>query len=59
MRDPDRIPVTLEAVEEYWQEHPDLRLGQLLYKIANECGYEDPFYMEEDELLAVIEDDVE
>lgn len=35
MRNPERIPEVLEAVEKEWKEHPDLRLGQLLWKIAD------------------------
>jgi len=34
MRDPNRIKPTLEAVEKLWRKYPDLRLGQLLWAIA-------------------------
>lgn len=30
MRDPERIPRVLSKLALYWQEHPDLRLGQIL-----------------------------
>jgi hypothetical protein len=30
VRDPDRIPAVLAALERRWKEQPDLRLGQLL-----------------------------
>jgi hypothetical protein len=30
MRDSDRIPMILAAVERRWRKHPDARLGQLL-----------------------------
>ena len=30
MRDPDRIPEILAAIEREWKKTPDLRLGQLL-----------------------------
>jgi hypothetical protein len=29
-RDPKRIPKVLAALGELWQEHPDLRLGQII-----------------------------
>jgi hypothetical protein len=37
MRDPDRIPMILGAVERLWREDPDLRLGQVL---LNALSYE-------------------
>jgi uncharacterized protein YihD (DUF1040 family) len=46
-RNPERIPEVLEAVEEEWREHPDLRLGQLLWTIADS----DPFGMEDSDLV--------
>lgn len=30
MRDPDRIPVIIELLKQYWQRYPDLRLGQIV-----------------------------
>ena len=30
MRDIKRIPKMLEAIRDVWEEHPDLRLGQLI-----------------------------
>jgi hypothetical protein len=30
MRDPARIDIVLSAVRRIWEQHPDLRLGQLL-----------------------------
>jgi predicted Zn-dependent protease with MMP-like domain len=51
-RDPDRIPRVLDAIEDYWQEHPDLRLGQLLCILASDAGHDDgdPFHLEDSEL---------
>lgn len=51
-RDPKRIPETLSKLKEYWERHPDLRLGQIL---AN-AGYDlnrkfDPFYVEDDHFV--------
>lgn len=50
-RDPERIETVLEELEDYWSEHPDLRLGQILSNISQEKGYKDAFYIEDDELV--------
>jgi hypothetical protein len=55
MRDPQRIPLVLEEVRKYWERFPDLRLGQLLWVLARQ----DPFYIEEDELVRRIEEEME
>ena len=46
-RDPDRIQHVLRLIEVYWQDNPDLRLGQM---VVNALGMKDPelFYMEDD-----------
>jgi uncharacterized protein YihD (DUF1040 family) len=54
VRNPDRIPEVLDAVEERWRESPDLRLGQLLWTITNE----DPFGVEDDELLRALDEEL-
>lgn len=46
-RNSERIPEVLDAVEEEWREHPDLRLGQLLSNIAGG----DPCLLEDDVLM--------
>lgn len=48
MRDPNRIPVVLAAVQAYWEKNPDLRLGQI---ICNCQPMKDPFFIEEEKLL--------
>jgi uncharacterized protein YihD (DUF1040 family) len=30
MRDPNRIPEIIQFLAQYWQENPDLRLGQII-----------------------------
>lgn len=45
-REPDRIDGVLEELEDYWKEHPDLRLGQIIVHIA-ERERIDPFYIED------------
>ena len=32
-RDPDRIPLVLEALEREWRRNPDLRLAQLIVNL--------------------------
>ena len=54
MRDPNRIPKTLKAVEKLWKGNPDWRLGQLIVNIARSAGYGDPFFIEDDRLVKEI-----
>lgn len=51
-RDPKRIQIVLDNVRRVWEMYPDLRLGQLIFSLA-ECARPgcDPFYVEEDDLL--------
>ena len=52
MRDPERIDRTLTALKRVWEEHPDLRLGQLVVvaiKPDEPCS--EVFYVEDDVLL--------
>ena len=51
MRDPSRIDATLEAIEVYWKENPDLRLMQLLLNAATTI---DPYYLEDEALLTLL-----
>lgn len=52
-RDPDHITGVLDAVEQYWQDNPDFRLGQLITIMASQAEHNDgdPFYLEGDKLL--------
>lgn len=47
MRDSNRITPTLEAIEKLWRTVPELRLGQLMWMIAEG----DTFNMEDDETV--------
>ena len=47
MRDADRIPEVLNTLAPVWQLFPDLRLGQLLWVLAEG----DPFYIEDEDLV--------
>ena len=50
MRDPKRIEPTLDAVREFWEQHPSLRLGQIVTILATVAGKE-AFYVEDDDLV--------
>ena len=54
MRDILRIERILDALWEYWTEHPDLRLGQI---ISNATPVrQDVFYLSDDHLEKWLED---
>lgn len=55
MRDEERIDRVLEELDDYWHEHPDLRLSQVIGNVAQSYNYDDPYYMEDEELLAALE----
>ena len=50
MRDPNRIGPTLDAIRGFWEQYPDLRLGQLIAVLAAGASI-DPFYIEDDALV--------
>lgn len=55
MRDPNRIPEILKELEILWKRYPDWRLGQLIVNLNRELTLgDDPFYLEDDELLKMI-----
>lgn len=57
MRDPNRIPSMLAAVEAAWRRDPDMRLGQLIGNAAWAGGWRttDLFLIEDDQMLAGLE----
>lgn len=63
-RDPDRIPLVLEAIEREWRRNPDLRLTQLIVNLlrmnTNTPTEEEGrrlFNVEDEVLLRWLEDD--
>ena len=50
MRNTQRIPRILDLLEKVWKEVPDWRLGQLIENIARDMGWNDAYYMEDDDL---------
>ncbi|KKL53019.1 hypothetical protein LCGC14_2279640 [marine sediment metagenome] len=64
MRDPNRIKPLLKEIEAYWRNHPDLRLAQIIsnanstYRSRQNLPLDnDAFYLEDDDLLAVLWDE--
>ena len=56
MRDMNRIPKILKELEKFWYNHPDWRLGQIVSNLNYEVmGGDDPFYLEDDLLLELLE----
>ena len=51
MRDEKRIPGIIAELEQVWKLYPDWRLGQLICNIGRAHGYNDPFYIEDDDIL--------
>lgn len=48
MRDEKRIPQILRELQTYWEAHPDLRLGQILYNVSYP---KDVFYIEDEDFI--------
>lgn len=56
MRNPERIPIMLEAIGSAWEKNPDLRLGQLVTNYARALGLE-AYYLEDSDLLELMGED--
>ena len=55
MRNPERIPKILKELENFWEQNPDWRLGQVISNLSYELmGNNDPFYMEDKDLLELL-----
>lgn len=50
MRDPARIEKTISLLKAYWEENPDLRLGQILENISA-ISHKTCFYMEDEVII--------
>ena len=55
MRDKNRIKPFLESIASLWEQNPDLRFGQLVSNVYSFGGIDDPFYIEDDYTLKLIE----
>lgn len=58
MRDPKRIPLVIEKLREVWYKYPDMRFMQLVEFMKLKSPADDPFYLEDEEFLQVLEDDL-
>lgn len=57
MRDPSRIKPFCDELAAIWEANvPDWRFGQLMMNVLGQIQYDgrDPFFPEEDEMLALI-----
>ena len=54
VRDPERIPIVLAAIEREWRKHPDQRLGQLVVNLLRRHGTVPP--EDEGQVLFAVED---
>lgn len=54
MRDPQRIPILLAAIQREWRQHPDQRLGQRLVNLLRR--HRSVPYKDEGRALFAIED---
>lgn len=51
MRDPERIPIVIDALIDIWSRHPDLRLMQLLLNPFPGLKPQDLYNIEENDLI--------
>lgn len=58
IRDENRIEPFLEKFKELWLKYPDLRFGQLFSFLEGKFR-RDTFYIEEDEWLKVIQNEID
>ena len=54
MRNPNRIPEVLAALQQCWEKVPDWRFGQLIENLKKYMGVEDLFYVEDDQIVEKI-----
>ena len=57
MRDLNRIKPFCEELSALWENHPDLRFGQIMHNLEGYCQWEkkkDMLYIEDDELMEII-----
>ena len=60
MRDPRRIHWMTEMLADYWEQHPDLRLGQLVQNLASRATPSTTvFFVEDSALLAQLMKELE
>ena len=50
VRDPKRIYRLLSLLSELWNLVPDWRLGQLIANLSRNVGWDDPYYVEDEDM---------
>lgn len=56
MRDLKRIEKVLAQLRILWYQYPDMRFFQLVEFIKSQMGYDDAFFVEEEELVEFLKD---
>ena len=60
MRNPERINNFCNQLAKFWEQHPDLRFGQVVELLKkynrDRCGNPDIFYVEDFTILQMIDD---
>ena len=55
MRDPNRIAHLLVLLGRLWKQSPDLRFAQIIEILKSKLGTDDMFYVEDDDLIKLME----
>jgi uncharacterized protein YihD (DUF1040 family) len=55
MRDPNRIAHLLVLLGRYWKLNSDLRFAQIIEILKSKLGTDDMFYVEDDDLIKLLE----
>ena len=59
MRDPNRIEHLLVLLGKLWKRNPDLRFAQIIEILKSNLWTDDMFYVEDDDLIELLERMVE
>ena len=59
MRDPNRIAYLLVLLGKLWKRNPDLRFAQIIEILKSNLWTDDMFYVEDDDLIELLERMVE
>ena len=59
MRDINRIPHMFVLLGKIWKRNPDLRFAQLVEILKSKLGTDDMYYVEDDDLVKLLERMVE
>lgn len=55
MKKQDKIPMLMRELREFWEQHPDWRLGQIISNLSYEVtGENDPFHLDDIKLIETL-----